>query len=168
MKTIYILVIFMFLNEISNAQSGKELNYPKTKKVDQVDDYFGVKINDPYRWLENTDSPEVKAWVEEENKVTFSYLEKIPFRNKIKERLTEIWNYPKYTQPFKAGDNYFFYKNDGLQNQDVLYIQKDLKSEPEVFLDPNTFSKDGTIALNGVFDSHDGKYLAYSSFRERV
>lgn len=162
MKIVFIITIFMLLNESINVQSQVRLNYPETKKVDQVDDYFGNKIADPYRWLENTESKEVKEWIEKENKVTFSYLEKIPYRNKIKERLTEIWNYPKYTQPFKAGNNYFFFKNDGLQNQDVLYLQKDLNAEPEVFLDPNTFSNDGTIALIGVFDSKDGKYLAYS------
>ncbi len=160
MKSIFLIIIFMLLNESSDIIS--QFKYPETKKVNQIDDYFGVKIADPYRWLENTDSPEVKEWIEEENKVTFSYLEKIPYRNKIKERLTEIWNYPKYSQPFKAGDYYFFHKNDGLQNQDVLYIQKDLSSEPEVFLDPNKFSEDGTVALTGVYDSHDGKYLSYS------
>ena len=161
-KTIYILSFFMFLNQSSKVNSQEKLEYPHTKKVNQTDDYFGIKIADPYRWLENTDSPEVKQWIEKENKVTFSYLDKIPFRNKIKQRLTEIWNYPKYSQPFKAGDNYFFYKNNGLQKQSVLYIQKNLKSTPEVFLDPNTFSKDGTVALNDVYDSPDGKYLAYS------
>ncbi len=160
MKSILLIIIFMYLNESSHVIS--QFKYPETKKVNQMDDYFGVKIADPYRWLENTDSPEVKEWIEEENKVTFSYLEQIPYRNKIKERLREIWNYPKYSQPFKAGDHYFFYKNNGLQNQDVLYIQKDLNSEPDVFLDPNKFSEDGTVALNGVYDSHDGKYLAYS------
>lgn len=162
MKIVFIFIISMYLNEQYIVHSQDKLKYPETKKVNQVDDYFGNKISDPYRWLEDTDSKEVKEWIGEENKVTFSYLEKIPYRNKIKERLTEIWNYPKYTQPFKAGNNYFFYKNDGLQNQDVLYIQKDLSSESEVFLDPNTFSADGTIALNGVYDSKDGKYLAYS------
>ncbi len=162
MKNICFLIFSVFLFVSIKLYSQVEIKYPETKKVNQTDDYFGVKIEDPYRWLENTDSPDVKAWVEEQNKVTFSYLEQIPFRNKIKERLTEIWNYPKYSQPFKAGDYYLFFKNDGLQNQDVLYIQKDLSSEPEVFLDPNTFSDDGTIALNGVFDSPDGKYLAYS------
>lgn len=160
MKSIFLILILMFFNDSSDVIS--QFKYPEAKKVNQIDDYFGVKIPDPYRWLENTDSDEVKEWIEEENKVTFSYLKQIPYRNKIKERLREIWNYPKYSQPFKAGDYYFFYKNDGLQNQDVLYIQKDLRSEPVVFLDPNKFSKDGTVALTGVFDSHDGKYLAYS------
>jgi prolyl oligopeptidase len=161
-KSIFLIVIFMLLNDSINVLSQLKIEYPETKKENQIDDYFGVKIPDPYRWLENTDSPEVKEWIEEENKVTFSYLEQIPYRNKIKERLTELWNYPKYSQPFKAGDYYFFYKNDGLQNQDVLYVQKDLNSEPEVFLDPNTFSNDGTVALNDIYDSRDGKYLAYS------
>ena len=162
MKNICLLIFLVFFNASFKLYSQLEIKYPETKKVNQTDDYFGVKIEDPYRWLENTDSPEVKSWVEEQNKVTFSYLEQIPYRNKIKQRLTEIWNYPKYSQPFKAGSNYFFFKNNGLQNQDVLYIQKDLDSEPEEFLDPNTFSDDGTIALTGTFDSPDGKYLAYS------
>ena len=138
------------------------MDYPKTKKVDIIDDYFGVKVADPYRWLEETNSPETKTWVEAQNKVTFNYLAKIPYRERIKNRLTELWNYPRYTQPFKGGDNYFFYKNSGLQNQYVLYIQKSLDAEPEVFLDPNTFSADGTVALADVDISHDGKYMAYA------
>ncbi|HJY64039.1 MAG TPA: prolyl oligopeptidase family serine peptidase [Ignavibacteria bacterium] len=130
--------------------------------TEQIDDYFGTKIADPYRWLEKLDSKATTEWVEAQNKVTFDYLSEIPFRGKIKQRLTEIWNYPKYSQPFKAGSHYFYYKNDGLQNQSVLYFLKDLDAEPEVFLDPNTFSTEGTISLDDVFPSNDGKYLAYS------
>ncbi len=162
MKT-KLMVILMFLpfNFLIFAQS--EFNYPDTKKVNQTDNYFGVKVADPYRWLENDTSEAVAKWVKQENKVTFDYLSKIPYREKIKNRLEQLWNYPKYSVPFKAGDNYFFSKNNGLQNQDVIYIQNDLNSEPEVFLDPNNLSKDGTIALTTYSVSKDGKYFAYGT-----
>jgi len=154
------LVIIIFLYPIFTSFS--QIKYPETKMTEQIDDYFGTKIADPYRWLEKLDSKATTEWVEAQNKVTFDYLSEIPFRGKIKQRLTEIWNYPKYSQPFKAGSHYFYYKNDGLQNQSVLYFLKDLDAEPEVFLDPNTFSTEGTISLDDVFPSNDGKYLAYS------
>lgn len=144
------------------TDQNNKIKYPQTKRDNVIDNYFGTKVTDPYRWMEDMKSPEVKEWIEQENKITFDYLAKIPFRKKIKSRLTEIWNYPKYTQPFKAGHYYFFYKNDGLQNQFVLYIQEGLDSEPEIFLDPNTFSDDGTVALNEVTVSNDEKYIAYS------
>jgi prolyl oligopeptidase len=167
MNLISLKYIFVFLAVFTyvNKHTYSQIKYPETKMTEQIDDYFGTKISDPYRWLEDLDSSETLEWVEAQNKVTFDYLAKIPFREKIKERLTGIWNYPKYSQPFKAGDNYFYYKNDGLQNQSVLYFLKDLESEPEVFLDPNTFSNDGTVALDDVFPSIDGKYLAYSISR---
>ncbi|RPI14295.1 MAG: S9 family peptidase [Ignavibacteriae bacterium] len=161
MKFIYIIVLSIILGHV-NINSQEKIKYPETKKVDVVDNYFGTKVADPYRWMEDMDSPDVKKWIEEENKITFGYLDKIPFREKIRARLTEVWNYPKYSRPFKAGNYYFFFKNNGLQNQYVLYIQKDLDSEPEVFLDPNTFSEDGTVALLNVNASNDGKYLSYS------
>lgn len=159
-----ILMTILFIAVKASAQNigAQNIEYPVTKKTEQTDDYFGTKVSDPYRWLEDTDSPETKSWVEAQNKITFDYLAKIPYRNKIKQRLTELWNYPSYSQPFKEGKWYFFYKNDGLQNQSVLYIQKDLNSEPEVILDPNKFSEDGTVALAGVDVSTDGKYLAYA------
>ena len=116
------------------------LTYPETKKVDQVDDYFGTKVADPYRWLEDDNAEDVKAWVTQQNEVTFNYLDQIPFRDKLKDRITELYNYPKYSSPFRAGDYYFFYKNDGLQNQYVIYYQKGLDGEPEVFIDPNKAS----------------------------
>ncbi len=140
-----------------------KVEYPKTKKVEQVDNYFGTNVSDPYRWLENDTSAETAEWVKAQNKVTFGYLEQIPFREKIKQRLTKIWNFPKYGVPFKEGNYYFFYKNNGMQNQSVLYIQDGLENEPKVFLDPNTFSKDGTIALGDVQASHDSKYMAYTT-----
>ncbi|GAG84358.1 unnamed protein product, partial [marine sediment metagenome] len=116
----------------------------------------------PYRWLEDDNSEATDAWVEEQNKVTFDYLKQIPYHNKIKDRLEEIWNYPKYSSPFKVAGKYYFKKNDGLQNQSVLYTQNDLYGEPEVLLDPNTFCEDGTISLSGTYFSNDGKYMGYS------
>src|SRR5215510_10373421 len=135
--------------------------YPVTKKVEQFDDYFGTKVADPYRWLEDLNSAETKAWVDEQNKLTFGYLDKIPFREKLKARLTELYNYPRFTSPFHRGDTYFFSKNDGLQNQSVYYIQKSENGTPEVFIDPNKFSADGTSVLRNFSLSKDGKYLAY-------
>jgi prolyl oligopeptidase len=112
------------------------LTYPQTRKSDQIDDYHGVQVADPYRWLENPDSPETKTWVEAENQLTFSYLNKIPARDKIKQRLTQLWDYEKYGTPFKSGNRYFFFKNNGLQNQSVLYTLKNLDDEPEILIDP--------------------------------
>jgi prolyl oligopeptidase len=137
-------------------------SYPATKKVGQVDDYFGTKVADPYRWLEDDNAAEVKDWVQAENTVTFGYLGKIPFRDKIKQRLTEIYNYPRYSSPFRAGEYYFFYKNDGLQNQSVCYVQKGLDGTPEVFFDPNTLSPDGTVRLGIISVSNDDRYVALS------
>lgn len=140
-----------------------EVSYIKTRKDTSVkDNYFGTIVEDPYRWLEDDMSEETKQWVEAQNKITFEYLNKIPFRDSIKNRLTQIWNYPKYSVPFKEGGYFFYYKNDGLQNQSVLYFLKDLRDEPQVLLDPNTFSKDGTTSISGFSVSKDGKYAAYS------
>src|ERR1043166_7912741 len=141
--------------------SEPKIVYPVTKKVDQFDDYFGTKVADPYRWLEDETSPETKAWVDEQNKVTFGYLDKIPYREKLKERLTQLYNYPRISAPFHRGDTYFFTKNDGLQNQSVYYIQKGVNGKPEVFLEPKKFSTDGTSTLSAFSLSKDGKYLAY-------
>jgi prolyl oligopeptidase len=140
------------------------LKYPVTKKGDVVDTLHGVKVADPYRWLEDDvrESKEVAAWVEAENKVTSAYLEAIPARKNIRERLTELWNYPKYSVPFRAGSRYFFSKNDGLQNQAVLYVLDKLDGEPRMLIDPNKLSKDGTVALGGTSVSEDGKYVAFS------
>jgi len=137
--------------------------YPAARKVDQVDDYFGTRVADPYRWLEDDNSAETAEWVKAENKVTNDYLSKIPFREKVKQRLTSLWNFPKSSTPFKGGKNYFVFTNDGLQNQFVLNIIRDLKNKPVPFLDPNTLSKDGTVNISTQAVSHDGKYLAYSS-----
>ena len=128
--------------------------------MDTTDNYFGTKITDPYRWLEDDNSEETKQWVEAENKVTFDYLGKIPFRRQVKDRLTEVWNFEKYSTPFKKGKYYFFYKNDGLQNQSVLYVQDGLTGTPKVLIDPNTLSADGTTSLAGISVREDGKYIA--------
>jgi len=143
-------------------KEAARLTYPETKKVDHVDDYFGTKVADPYRWLEDDNAEDVKAWVQAQNAVTFGYLDTIPFRPKIKARLTEIYNYPRYTSPFRAGEYYFFYKNDGLQNQSVCYIQKGLDGAPEVFLDPNALSADGTVRASLIGPSTDDRYVAVS------
>lgn len=138
-----------------------QIKYPDTRKVSQVDDYFGTKVSDPYRWLEDDNSAETKAWVQAENKVTQDYLSKIPFREQVRSRLEQMWNYPKYSSPFKEGNYYYFYKNDGLQNQSILYRQAGLNGTPEIFLDPNTMSKDGTAAVSTPRFTKDHKYAAY-------
>ncbi|MCE9532231.1 MAG: prolyl oligopeptidase family serine peptidase, partial [Planctomycetes bacterium] len=140
-----------------------DLVYPTTKRIEQFDTYHGVKVADPYRWLEDDvrKSEEVKAWVEAENKVTNAFLQAIPQREGIQKRLTELWNYEKFTAPSKIGGRYFYRKNDGLQNQSVLYVMDKLDGEPRVLIDPNTWSKDGTIALGSTAVSPDGKYLAH-------
>ncbi|WP_427159244.1 prolyl oligopeptidase family serine peptidase [Aliinostoc sp. HNIBRCY26] len=135
--------------------------YPDTQKIDQIDDYHGTSVADPYRCLEDPDSEATKSWVKAQNEITFAYLEKIPARDKIKQRLTKLWDYEKYGIPFKEGDNYFYFKNDGLQNQSVLYTLKSLNDEPKVLLDPNKLSEDGTVALSGWDVSDHGKLLAY-------
>ena len=146
---------------VVNGLQAQALKYPATRKIDHTDSYFGVTVPDPYRWLEDDNSKETAEWVEAQNKVTFGYLEKIPYRAKMKERLEALYNYPKYSAPFRKGEYFFFYKNDGLQNQSVLYIQKGLDGEPGVLLDPNTFSSDGTTRLSAFVLSKDGKYAAY-------
>jgi prolyl oligopeptidase len=137
------------------------LNYPETRTVDQVDTYHGLAVPDPYRWLEDPHAPESQAWIEAQNQVTFGYLEQLPGRDQLQQRLTELWNYERYGIPFKRGDRYFFYKNDGLQNQSVLYTLPTLEAEPTVLLDPNTLSADGTVALSSIAISENGAYLAY-------
>ncbi len=159
------IMALIFSNFIVKSQEknpmDKSIVYPNARKADQVDDYHGTKVADPYRWLEDPDSAETRAWIEAENKLTFSFLEKIPERAKIEERLTKLWNYEKYGPPFKEGGRYFYFKNDGLQNQNVLYTIKSLNDNPRALFDPNTLSKDGTVALSGWAVSHDGKHLAY-------
>ncbi len=139
-----------------------DVTYPVTKTVAQVDDYFGTEVADPFRWLEDDNAEDVKQWVEAQNAVTFGYLEQIPFRDKIKNRLTEIYNYPRYSSPFRVGEYYFFTKNDGLQNQSVYYVQKGLDGTPEVFIDPNALSPDGTVRIGISGASGDDRYVALS------
>jgi prolyl oligopeptidase len=144
-----------------NQMSFSQIKYPETRKVEQEDNYFGTIIKDPYRWLEDDNSAETKAWVKEENKVTEDYLSKIPFREKVKARLKEMWNYTKYGAPFKEGGYYYFYKNDGLQNQSVLYRQPGLQAPTEVFIDPNKMSNDGTASISTPSFSRNNKYAVY-------
>jgi prolyl oligopeptidase len=139
------------------------LSYPVAKTIDQVDDYHGVKVADPYRWLEDTDSADTHAWIEAENKLTFGYLEQIPYRKAIHNRLTKLWNYERFGVPEQQGGRYFYQHNTGLQNQSVLYVAESLTAEPRVLLDPNTLSADGTVALVGHAVSEDGKLLAYGT-----
>jgi len=152
--------------KISNVSINQTntVTYPKTKKVDTVTNYFGTQVKDPYRWLEDDMSEETARWVEDQNKTTFGYLENIPFREELKQRLTTLWNYEKVGAPFKEGDYSYFYKNDGLQNQYVIYRYKTGQDpdKTEVFLDPNTFSEDGTISLGGLSFSENGSLAAYS------
>ena len=152
--------------QIASAQKsgdggGGPLAYPVTKKVDVVDDYFGTKVPDPYRWLEDNDSPEVAKWVKDENKVTFEYLDRIPYRKALFDRLSKLYNYPKIGAPTRRGEWFVFSKNDGLQNQGVYYIQKGLDGTPELLLDPNKFSADGTSRLGAFSWSPNGKYVLY-------
>ncbi len=143
------------------AGADKPFEYPKARKCDQVDEYHGVTVPDPYRWLEAPDSDESRAWIDAQNKITGSYLSEIPERETFRKRLTELWNYERYSPPHKKGGRYYFKKNDGLQNHDVLYTTKTLSDEPAVLIDPNKFSADGTVAMYGYDVSENGKYIAY-------
>ncbi len=166
MKKLFVFVLASIIavgcTQTNQQKTITMLPYPDTQRGDVTDDYHGTEVADPYRWLEDADSAETAAWVAAENEVTFNYLEQIPYRDAVKARLTELWNYPKNGAPNKVGDYYFVFRNDGLQNQSVLYRQKGLDGTPEVFLDPNTLSADGTVALGAASFSRDGKWLAYS------
>jgi prolyl oligopeptidase len=141
--------------------SRPALIYPVTKKVEQIDNYHGIHVADPYRWLEDDHAPQTKDWIAEQNKVTFGYLEQIPQRATLRDRLTELWDYERYGVPFKRGGRYFLSRNDGLQNQNVLYTLSSLEAEPELLLDPNQLSTDGTVALSGYSITDDGNLMAY-------
>ena len=153
MKLFLTLTAFLFA-----ANTMAQLTYPTTKKTEQTDTYFGTKVNDPYRWLEDDKSEETKAWVTEENKVTFSYLDKIPYRKNFQEAIEKVFNYPKYSAPFRNGVWFYFYKNNGLQNQSVLYRQKGLDGKVEEVIDPNKLSKDGTTRMTVFNLCKDGAY----------
>jgi len=142
--------------------SNEPIQYPEARKGDVVETQFGVEVADPYRWLEDPDAPESREWIDAENEITFGWLEEIRERNDIRDRITELWDYEKYGTPSKEGGRYFFRKNDGLQNQSVLYTCRSLDDEPKVLIDPNTMSEDGTVALGGTAVSDDGKYIAYA------
>ena len=165
-KYVLAIISFGFLSVINTQIQAQVMTQPTkvptTRKDPSVsDDYFGTKVADPYRWLEDDNSEETKAWVKSQNAATFSYLEKIPFRGKIRDRLEKIWNYEKFGSPFKEGGKYYFYKNSGLQNQSILYVQDDLNGTPSVVLDPNTLSKEGTVALGAISFNKNGDKLAY-------
>ena len=159
--TILALLLPALLPAVSTAADGRKIDYPASSKVNQVDDYHGTKIPDPYRWLEDLDSKETTSWVEAQNKVTFAFLDKIPERVWLRERLTKLWNYERYGTPFRKGTRYFYSRNDGLQNQNVYYTMTSLDAEPRVLLDPNKLSSDGTVALSGIGLSDDGNTMAY-------
>ncbi len=156
------LIASMSIPARADGTDRKPLEYPKAAKVGQVDDYHGTRVADPYRWLEDLDSKETKAWVDAENKVTFAFLDGIPAREKIKARLTTLWNYERYGVPVMRGGRYFFSRNDGLQNQSVQYWMSSIDGQPKLLLDPNKLSQDGTVALSGISYSDDGRYMAYS------
>ncbi|SNY94906.1 prolyl oligopeptidase family serine peptidase [Flagellimonas pacifica] len=153
-------LIFAAFGTIFSQKEQIPVKYPYTSKIGVIDTYFGTKVEDPYRWLEDDRSPDTEAWVRKQNNLTFGYLERIPFRENLKNRLEKLWNYEKLGSPFKEGDYTYFYKNDGLQNQYVVYRKKD-GGEEEVFLDPNTFSKDGTTSLMSLNFTKDGSKVAY-------
>src|SRR6201999_2671324 len=162
MKAIICLPAAVLICNLAAAQqmNTEKLTYPTTKKVDTVDTYFDTKVPDPYRWLEDDRADDTKAWVKEENKVTQDYFSQIPYRDSIYKRLEKLWNYEKYSAPFKEGKYTYFYKNDGLQSQSVLWRQEG-DGAPEIFLDPNKFSADGTTSLQGINFSKDGSLAAY-------
>ena len=148
---------------MTSTLGAQTIHYPPTRAFDVVDEYHGTRVPDPYRWLEDVDSPETATWVEAQNRLTFGYLEQIAERASIRRRLTALWDYPKYGAPFKKGGRYFFFKNAGLQNQAVLYTQRSLAAEAEELLDPNTLSPDGTVALSTLALSEDGRLLVYGT-----
>lgn len=147
--------------QVQKPQLQKPFSYPVSPKLDHTDDYHGTVVADPYRWLEDPHADETKAWIEAQNQVTFGFLNEIPIRKTLQERLTQLWDYEKFGTPFKQADRYFYFKNDGLQNQSVLYTLPSLDAEPRVLLDPNTLSEDGTVALSGLSISEDGRLMAY-------
>jgi len=161
-KKIILALAVLALVLVPACKKAEPLKYPVTAKVDQVDDYFGTKVADPYRWLEDDKSAETAGWVQAQNAVTFGYLQKIPFRESLKKRLLDIYNYPHYSSPIRVGEYYFFYMNTGLQNQSVIYVQKGLDGQPEVFIDPNALSADGTVRVRLNSPSGDKKYMAVS------
>ena len=160
-----LIYTFTIAFAMSCNPAKEKLEYPETRKSHHVDNYHGFEVPDPYRWLENDNSEETKAWVKAQNKVTYAYLSRIPFRDKLEERLTEVWNYPKMSPPVKRQGLYFYSYNSGLQNQSVIYKMNSLEEEGQVFLDPNQLSEDGTVALSAFAISHDARYAGYGISR---
>src|SRR5690349_8242791 len=156
-----LLSMMLMTNCKHDTDTTSKLKYPETAKVDSADTYFGEEVKDPYRWLEDDRSEETAAWVKAQNDITFGYLKNIPYRDRIRERLEKLYDYERLSAPFKEGDYYYFYKNDGLQNHSVLYRKKELNGTAEVFLDPNTFSKDGTTGLASIAFTRDGSMATY-------
>jgi len=163
-RSVLLLLSALALSTAALRAQETAIKYPDTKRIEHVDDYHGTKVADPYRWLEQDvrESPEVAAWVKAQNEVTFSYLGAIPERARIEQRITELWNYERYSTFSKEGGRYFFFKNDGLQNQSVLYMQDSLDAEPEMLLNPNVWSENGTAALSNIEVSKDGRYAVYA------
>lgn len=164
-RTIMLCALSLLASCTQTRKGGEPVNYPETKKCDTVDTYFGVEVADPYRWLEDDYSEETANWVKSQNQLTQSYLSQIPYREKMKQHLKEMLDYPKEGAPFKKGDRYFFYRNNGLQNQSVLYYKSKLDGEAVELLDPNKLSDDGTVALSATAISDDGRYLGYAISR---
>ncbi len=163
LQQLFAFVALFTLSSLNLAAADKTpMPYPDAKKIQHIDVYHGIEVSDPYRWLENLDSAETRSWVEKENLLTNAWLERFPERHKIQDRLTELWNYERYSVPYKIAGRYFFKRNNGLQNQAVVYTQRNLNEQPKVLIDPNTLSKDGTVALKGSSVSPDGKYYAYA------
>ncbi len=171
MKLSYLILLMLipFFFSCNNPENSKkmdfELKYPETLKGDVEDEYFGTMVKDPFRWLEDDNSAETAEWVKAQNELTFAYLETIPYRDKMKQRLTKIWDFPRESAPAKKGDKFFYYRNDGLQNQSVLFYKNSLKDEEVEILDPNTLADDGTVSLSAVSVSDDGTYLGYAISR---
>ena len=161
LQLILCVSISLFISNLYAQKTGLNVTYPETTKGKTIDNYFGNEVSDPYRWLEDDRSKQTENWVKSQNSVTLNYMSQIPYRDQIKERMTQLWNYEKYSSPTTHGEFDYFYKNDGLQNQYVLYRQK-TDQEVEIFLDPNTFSKDGTTSLSSVSFTKDGSLVAYS------
>lgn len=162
MKKSSTFLLFLFVWITASLQTMAQIKYPVSHKTDITNNYFGVDVADPYRWLEFESTEETNKWIREQNETTQAYLSGIPFRNELRTKLQALWNYPRYESPRKENGIYYFFKNDGLQNQSILYSQKDLKSEAEVFLDPNKFSDSGTVALGELSFSKKAKYCAYT------
>jgi len=162
--TIALITLLLFFYSCKNEETMK-IVYPETAKGDVVDEYFGVSVPDPYRWLEDETSEDVAKWIEEQNKITFDFLAQIPYRESLKERLTELWDYPKMGTPFTKANKIFVYRNNGLQNQSVLFVKDSEDGEERILIDPNTLSDDGTVSLASIAISPDGKYIAYSISR---